>query len=104
MITPDTKFAAVVFDLDGTLLDTLEDIAVAANSTLAELGEPELEVEAYRGLVGEGVVSLLKRALGETDPGTGLRVIPPDETLLFEIEVLKVGGETEDNNGLPVEQ
>jgi phosphoglycolate phosphatase len=69
MITPDTKFAAVVFDLDGTLLDTLEDIAVAANATLAELGEPELEVEAYRGLVGEGVVSLLKRALGETDPG-----------------------------------
>jgi FKBP-type peptidyl-prolyl cis-trans isomerase len=42
--------------------------------------------------------------LGETDPGTGLRVIPPYETLLFEIEVLKVGGETEDNNEHPVEQ
>jgi phosphoglycolate phosphatase len=64
----DSQFRAVVFDLDGTLLDTLEDIAVASNATLAELGEPQLELEAYRTLVGEGVVSLLRRALGEADP------------------------------------
>lgn len=58
------NYRAVVFDLDGTLLDTLEDIATAANATLAELGEPELELQAYRELVGEGVMSLLERAVG----------------------------------------
>lgn len=57
------NYQAVVFDLDGTLLDTLEDIATAANATLAELGEPELELQAYRELVGEGVLSLLERAV-----------------------------------------
>jgi phosphoglycolate phosphatase len=60
----DRDFQAVVFDLDGTLLDTLQDIAVSANATLVELGEPELDLQTYRGLVGEGVVSLLRRALG----------------------------------------
>ena len=64
MENQDRDFRAVVFDLDGTLLDTLQDIAVAANATLVELGEPELDLHAYRGLVGEGVVSLLRRALG----------------------------------------
>lgn len=57
------NYRAVVFDLDGTLLDTLEDIATAANATLAELGEPQLELQAYRELVGEGVMSLLERAV-----------------------------------------
>lgn len=41
---------------------------------------------------------------GEQNPTSGLRAIPPYETLLFEIEVLSVGGETDDNNVLPVEQ
>lgn len=62
-IESDGIYRAVVFDLDGTLLDTLEDIATAANATLAELGEPELELQAYRELVGEGVLSLLERAV-----------------------------------------
>ena len=63
------KYRAVVFDLDGTLLDTLEDIATAANATLAELGEPELELQAYRELVGEGVLSLLERAVRRESAG-----------------------------------
>lgn len=63
------NYRAVVFDLDGTLLDTLEDIATAANATLAELGEPELELQAYRELVGEGVMSLLERAVRQDDRG-----------------------------------
>ena len=41
---------------------------------------------------------------GRIDQTSGLQAIPPYETLLFEIEVLTVGGETEDNNVLPVEQ
>ena len=70
MQSEDRDFHAVVFDLDGTLLDTLQDIAVAANATLAELGEPELDLQTYRGLVGEGVVSLLRRALGTGEADT----------------------------------
>ena len=38
----------MIFDLDGTLLDTLEDLAVAANATLAHFGFPGHPVDAYR--------------------------------------------------------
>ncbi len=56
------KFKAVIFDLDGTLLDTLEDIAVSANLTLRRLGAPEHPLEAYKTLVGDGVSVLFQRA------------------------------------------
>lgn len=66
-----SRFDAVVFDLDGTLLDTLADIAAASNETLVEMGHLPLPLDAYRELVGEGVLSLIRRALGpgEADPG-----------------------------------
>ncbi len=54
---------AVLFDLDGTLLDTLEDIANSANSTFIKNGLPANEVDAYRYFVGEGVTMLISRAL-----------------------------------------
>jgi phosphoglycolate phosphatase len=57
------RFPAILFDLDGTLLDTLEDIAVAANAALAQAGHPQQDVEAYRYFVGEGVQVLFSRAL-----------------------------------------
>jgi phosphoglycolate phosphatase len=53
----------VIFDLDGTLLDTLRDIAAAANQVLLELKFPEHSVEKYRFLVGDGVRVLFQRAL-----------------------------------------
>ena len=56
-------FRAVLFDLDGTLLDTLEDIADSANSTLLRYGFPTHEVEAYRYFIGDGVTMLISRAL-----------------------------------------
>ena len=49
--------------MDGTLLDTLSDIAGAANAALAQLGFPPHEVEAYKLFVGEGEESLAGRAL-----------------------------------------
>ncbi|HAZ31633.1 MAG TPA: hypothetical protein DCY61_02870, partial [Dehalococcoidia bacterium] len=46
------RFEAVVFDLDGTLLDTLEDIADSANAVLARRRFPTHSVEDYRYFVG----------------------------------------------------
>lgn len=54
---------AVLFDLDGTLLDTLEDLADAVNAALAALGFPAHPVAAYRYFVGDGVETLMRRAL-----------------------------------------
>jgi phosphoglycolate phosphatase len=56
---------AVVFDLDGTLLDTLDDIADAANQVLQSLGLATHDRDRYRFYVGEGVSVLFSRALPE---------------------------------------
>lgn len=53
---------AVVFDLDGTLLDTLEDIADSMNAVLERAGHPTHPLEAYRQFVGDGVQRLVERA------------------------------------------
>ena len=55
---------AVLFDLDGTLLDTLQDIADSMNRALRENGLPEHPVDAYRYFVGDGVKTLAQRATG----------------------------------------
>jgi phosphoglycolate phosphatase len=57
------RYHAVVFDLDGTLLDTLEDIANAANRVLSDQGFPIHPVPMYREFIGEGVVRLIRRVL-----------------------------------------
>lgn len=55
---------AVFIDLDGTLADTLPDLADAANAMLAELGRPVLPLETLRGFVGRGIPNLVGRCLG----------------------------------------
>lgn len=64
--------SAVLFDLDGTLLNTLVDLADATNRALASLGCPPREVDDYRYLVGDGAEMLVTRALPEDrrDPRT----------------------------------
>lgn len=59
---------ACVFDLDGTLVDSLRDIAESLNACLELLGLPPHPVEAYRYMVGEGVPMLCRRAIGESHP------------------------------------
>ena len=54
---------AVVFDLDGTLADTLRDIADAMNGVLSARDLPTHSVHAYRDFVGEGARELVRRAL-----------------------------------------
>lgn len=55
----------IIFDLDGTLLDTLEDIANACNHALRQCGHPERKLEEYNMLVGRGIYNLFRGALPE---------------------------------------
>jgi phosphoglycolate phosphatase len=66
-LAPD--YRAVVFDLDGTLLDTIEDIAIAMNRVLGSLHFETHTVEAYKTLVGEGIEEMVRRALSPRLPG-----------------------------------
>ncbi|MGI9435038.1 MAG: HAD hydrolase-like protein, partial [Geminicoccaceae bacterium] len=56
-------FDALVFDLDGTLVDTAPDILAYLNDMLAELGRPGLDQDQIHPLIGDGVKSLLIRGL-----------------------------------------
>jgi phosphoglycolate phosphatase len=58
-------FRAVLFDLDGTLLDSLEDLAQSMNAVLLRLGFPAHPVAAYRRFVGDGMEVLVRRTLPE---------------------------------------
>ncbi|MCL5058495.1 MAG: HAD family hydrolase [Actinobacteria bacterium] len=59
------KFKAVLFDLDGTLLDTIQDIAESMNEVLDIYNFPAHPVEAYNYFVGNGVEELARRVLPE---------------------------------------
>ena len=60
------KFQAAVFDLDGTLLDTLDDIADAMNAALGRMGFPGHETAAYKYLTGDGARALAERSLPDS--------------------------------------
>lgn len=57
------QYDTVIFDLDGTLLDTLEDLAAADNHALEKAGLPTLSVETVREYVGNGVRNLMMRSV-----------------------------------------
>ncbi len=72
---------AVVIDLDGTLLDTVKDLAIAVNLMLEQVGRPPLDETLVRAFVGKGIPNLVKRALagaltGEPDPALFERALP----------------------------
>ena len=64
MTTVDVR--AVLFDLDGTLLDTVPDLHAAVCAMLADLGRPALPEEAVRSYVGRGLANLVKRELADS--------------------------------------
>ena len=55
----------VIFDLDGTLLNTIADLAQSTNHALEALGYPTHEEAAYKFMVGNGINKLFERALPE---------------------------------------
>lgn len=75
------SISAVIADLDGTLLNTVQDLALAANEMLRELAMPELPSETIQTFIGKGVPKLVKRALtndpnGEPDPELFAQAMP----------------------------
>lgn len=60
------RVKAVMIDLDGTLADTIPDLAAAANRMLRELGRAALDVDRIRTFVGKGIPSLVERTLASS--------------------------------------
>lgn len=56
-------FKAVIFDLDGTLLNTLDDLAASVNYALRKFSFPERSVSQVRAFIGNGVIKLMERAV-----------------------------------------
>jgi phosphoglycolate phosphatase len=61
---PMKKRLGIVFDLDGTLIDSVHDLAQSVNYTLAEMALPLRSLEEIRSFVGDGVQKLIVRSLG----------------------------------------
>ena len=57
----------VIFDLDGTLLNTIDDLGYACNYALEKAGYPTYPISAYPAKVGNGINNLIRRALPETE-------------------------------------
>ena len=65
-----TSVDLLIFDLDGTLIESKWDIALSVNLTLAELGLPQRPIEEIFGFVGDGIKQLLRSSVGEGGRGT----------------------------------
>jgi phosphoglycolate phosphatase len=68
------KIRSVTLDLDGTLVDTVADLAEAANRMLAELGEPARTVDEVRSFVGKGIPNLVGRCLNRGEAPSAERL------------------------------
>lgn len=84
------RVKAVMIDLDGTLLDTIPDLAAAANLMLGELGKPALDEFLIRTFVGKGIPSLVERSLagslaGAVEPALFERALPVFERFYAEV-------------------
>ncbi|MDE5852484.1 MAG: HAD hydrolase-like protein, partial [Oscillospiraceae bacterium] len=67
-----------IFDLDGTILDTIEDIAHAFNNALVKNGLPTHDISKYREMLGDGIIKLSIRATGLTPDDDKFKTIVDD--------------------------
>ena len=81
---PCAAFQAVLFDLDGTLLETVPDLAEAANRMLASMGRPALPVELIATFVGRGIGRLVERVLAGSRDGRPEAAVVKPALALFE--------------------
>ena len=75
---PDTPPKLVMFDLDGTLVDSIPDLATAIDQMLHHLDRPAAGVDKVRLWVGNGAATLVKRALADSMSTADLESIPED--------------------------
>lgn len=90
---------AVLFDLDGTLVDSLADIGESMNFVLSERGLPEHCLSDYRGFVGDGMAMLARRAL-PADQRTD-EVVDACVTRMLEVYSARVTLKTRPYDGIP---
>lgn len=77
------KYSCVLFDLDGTLVDAIADIAAAMNHALVKHGYPPLDADRYRPLVGNGIRRLAYDALPEDARSDSLAALIAGEAQLY---------------------
>jgi phosphoglycolate phosphatase len=70
---PAEHIRLVIFDLDGTLIDSELDLANSVNAMLRHFGKPELSMEVIARFIGDGAPMLIRRALGDPDDGAYFR-------------------------------
>ena len=71
-VQSDSSIRLVIYDLDGTLVDAFEDIALTANDTLAGMQLPKLPIPVIRRFVGNGSRMLIARCLAVVDQGNDI--------------------------------
>ena len=62
------EIKVIIFDMDGTILDTLPDLAVATNEALEQMGFPTRSLDEIRGFMGDGGARLIERAVPQGTP------------------------------------
>lgn len=90
------KYQVALFDLDGTLIDTLYDLAAAMNQTLEAYHFPAWPVERYRQMVGNGMVKLTERALGQHYTAELAAKVLPDFLQTYDRDCTKLSKPYED--------
>lgn len=74
----NNRYDLVIFDLDGTLLNTLDDLCFSGNTILSRHGYPTHELDAYRFFVGDGILTMVERMLPAS-----VRVQPDEVQTIF---------------------
>ena len=79
------KYELIVFDMDGTILDTLEDLKNSMNHTLKLHNMPERTLDEIRSFVGNGIRKLIERAVVEGTPENKIEIIHQDFMKHYEV-------------------
>lgn len=81
---------AVLFDLDGTLLDTIADLAEASNRMLADLSRPQRTLDEIRSFVGKGIPNLVQRCMTDGQEASEREI--DDAIVVFKRHYAEVNG------------
>lgn len=79
------KYELAIFDLDGTILNTLDDLADSLNYVLAEHGFPQHTADEVRMMVGNGILNLIKRALPKNTEQTTVEAVYADFNAYYKL-------------------